>query len=137
MEKISINSIFSQNSSSNGKLDVNTICDTDKKQRDDKIKFSVDKLIQLRQERKKRINMEYDKQYDVCLSKIELANKIGMSEIVFDVPKVVYGVYDYHQYDCLEYIHRKLRHLKFDTIIVSDNQVLISWENIEKNIKNH
>lgn len=137
MDKISINSIFSQNSNSTGKLDVNTICDTNKKQSEDKIKFSVDRLIQLRRERKKMINMEYEKQYDICLNEIELANKIGMSKIAFDVPPVIYGFKDYNQFDCLEYIHKKLLRMKFDTIIVSSSQILISWEDIESNIKNN
>ncbi len=136
MEKISINSIFSQNSSSTGKLDVNTICDTNRKQREDKIKFSVDRLIQLRRERKKIIDMEYEKQYDICLNEIELANKIGMSKIAFEVPLVIYGFKDYHQFDCLEYIQKKLQRMKFDTVIISNSQILISWEDIESNVKN-
>lgn len=133
MDKISIRTLCPQGKTE--QLSVNNIYDTDNKVHQEKVNFSVDELIKLREKRRKRIFVEYGKQYNICLEKITLGNKIGLTEIVYEVPKYVYGHYEYDYVECLKYIGKKLTKEKLDVLYIDDSQILISWHNIEKKVR--
>ncbi len=131
MDRISINNIFNQQNNFQP-LDANNIYDG--MTSNNKIKFDIDRLITLRDERKKKIISHYEKLFNVCLNKISMANEMNKTEIIYDIPRTQYGHPGYNKYDCLEYIEKKIREIKLDVLILDDLKLYISWLNLEENI---
>ena len=132
MDKISINNLFPA-SHDFQPLDVNNLYNTNEQKVKNKINFNIDKLVKLREERKKKILVQYEKVFNMCLSKINLANNLNKTEIVYDVPEAIYGHFDYVIGDCIEYVHEKLKNMDLDTIILNEKSLYISWLYLEEN----
>jgi len=132
MDKISINNIF--NTNDRRVLDVNNIYGQ-QAQSEKKVQFSVDRLIKLREERKAKLYAEYKKQLNICLNRINTANNLNRTEVMYDVPDGLYGHSDYVPGDCLAYIKNKIKGMKLDVVVLSDRSILISWLHLEANLK--
>jgi len=132
MDKISINNLFPA-SHDFQPLDVNNLYNTSDQKIKNKINFNIDKLVKLREERKRKILIQYEKVFNMCLKKINLANNMNKTEIVYDVPEAIYGHFDYVVIDCLEYINSKLKIMDLDTILLSEKSIYISWLYLEEN----
>ena len=134
MDRISINNLF-PSSNNFQPLDVNSLYNINEQRTKNKISFNIDRLVSLREERKKKVFIQYEKIFNMCLNKINLANGLNKNELVYYVPEAVYGYFDYRSNDCLEYIEDKLRNMKLETLILDNTSIYISWENIAKKIK--
>ncbi len=97
--------------------------------------FNLERLIHLREERRVKILAQYEKIYNMVLNKITLANNLNKTELVYEVPDVVFGHYDYNSLDCINYIDIGLKKMFIDTIVLSDKTIYISWLNLDKNIR--
>lgn len=124
MDKISVANLFPTNRFR--PLDVNSLYNTRKQREDNKNNFNIDRLIKLREEKKKKIVEEYEKIYNMCLNKITLANNLGNTEVIYEVPDAVYGKLEYNIVDCIAYIINKLDEMKLDTMIFQKS-IYISW----------
>lgn len=133
MDKISIDVLSSNQNygNSQGNLDVYSICS----KTDNNEKFNVQNLIQTRNDRRQKLLDFYVKIYKICLEKINRANSINKTDIVFEVPDLIFECADYSSAGCLEFIENKLRGLYIDTYKLSRNAVFISWLYIEINMK--
>lgn len=131
MDRISINNLFPSNNDFKP-LDVNSLYNPQEKHVRNKINFNIDRLVNLREERKKKVLIQYERIFNMCLNKINLANNLNKVEIVYDVPEAIYGSFDYNSNDCLEYIDDKLKKLKLDTLILDNKSIYVSWENLAK-----
>jgi len=135
MEKININNLFSQNAqtkvnSSSKSLNIYSLFNRDIPKKDN---FSIDKLINIREKREKKIIKEYRKKYRHCLDKIEETNNLDKYDTVYIVPMAMYDHTDYDPEACIEYIDKKLKKYYMDTLVLSSNKIFISWNNIKKN----
>ena len=135
MDKISISNLF-PTSKDNKPLDVYSLYNTRDQKTKHKINLNIDRLINLREERRKKIFDHYEKIFNMCVNKINLANDLKKIQVVYDVPDGVFGTTEYNMYDCLEYIQQKLKEKHIDSFIISNKSIYISWENLEQNIKN-
>lgn len=135
MDKISINNLFPSDNDFQP-LDVNSLYNTNDQRTKNKINFNIDRLIKLRDERKSKILVQYEKIFNMCLNKITVANNMNKTEVVFNCPSAIYGHFEYNQYDCLEYIEKKIKDMHLDAIILADKTLYISWLNLADNIKN-
>lgn len=132
MDKICINNLF--NGVSEFKpLNVHTIYDIKGNKDTDKVELNIDRLIHLRDERENRILVQYEKIYNTCLHKITTANELNKTSVTYIVPDSVYGYFTYSASDCIKYINAKLEKEKFDTLIMGENIIYISWLNLGKN----
>lgn len=131
MDRISINNLFPSNNDFKP-LDVNSLYNPQEKHVRNKINFNIDRLVNLREERKKKVLIQYERIFNMCLNKINLANNLNKVEIVYDVPEAIYGSFDYNSNDCLEYIDDRLKKLKLDTLILDNKSIYVSWENLAK-----
>jgi hypothetical protein len=79
----------------------------------------------------------YEKIYGMCLDRIVGINKIGGTDVVYDIPVNIFNNYNYkyNKRKCLEYLQNKFRNLHMDTLIISDSSIFISWMNIKENRK--
>ena len=82
-------------------------------------------------ENNKIINIElYEKKYNDCLKKINDAIDLNLKDIFYKVDDNFFGYKDYTSIKCLNYIQQKLRYKKFETFILSKNEIFISWKNL-------
>lgn len=126
MDKINISNLFPTNGNDYQPLDVQSLFSiTEKKQK--KINFNLDKLITLRQERKMKILIQYEKIFNMCLNKISVANNLNKLELLYEVPEAIYGSFEYSSIDCLLYISEKCKKMGLETIILTETSIYISW----------
>ena len=128
MDKINISNIFPDTKIENSKpLDIYSLYHPE----NNKTKIDIERLINLRKERKKKTIEQYDKYFQSCINKIQMANTLGKLSLTYQVPKIVFMYPDYNPYECLEHINRKLEDLKLDTTVVPEFlTIYINWVNI-------
>lgn len=126
MDKISINALFPALDFQ--PLDINSLYNLKPQKIKNQINFNINKLKNLREERKQKILIQYDKILNICLNKINFANNFDKTETIFDIPKALYGYFDYNPLDCAKYIQSKLTDLKLKSVILSNITIYISWE---------
>lgn len=134
MDRISVNSLFPSNYKSE-QLNTNNMFNLREIQDKNKLNFNIEKLIKLRENRKKKIFIHYEKIFNLCLNKIDLANNMNKTETIYEVPNGIYGSFDYKPFDCLEFIEEKLKKMHLDILILNEKTIYISWINLEENIK--
>lgn len=135
---LNVNNLFSNsNYNTSEELNTNNISNyyNNNHNNNNTLKFNIDKLIKLREERKKKVLIHYEKIFNICLNKITLANNMNKTETIYQVPDAVYGTFDYDKYECMQYIEDKLKKMCLDTLILGNNNIYISWINLENNIK--
>lgn len=125
MEKININNLFAPVSKK--PINVNDFINTtNSPDNSAKVGINIDKLINLREERKQKIVLQYDKIFKICINKINMANNLNKTEVIYDVPEVLFGYSNYNINECILYITNKLKESRFDTIILGKS-IYISW----------
>ena len=133
MNNININNIFNfKTSNENSELNIDTITPN---KMSNKISNITDDIIL----NKIKYNNEFEKQklfdlyelkYSECLSKINNAIDINITDIFFQLTSGYFGYKSYNSLNCLEYIQEKLRNKKFNTLIINNTNIFISWKNI-------
>jgi hypothetical protein len=141
MDRININNLFSTNRIATEEipLDVNSLYVNDLPTTK-KIDFSIDNLLSHKKEKKKKVKEYYKKIYNIILKKIQCVNKINdTTDIIYDVPELIFGLKEYNHIECIDYIQTNLRNLyHMDTLKLSNNKsIFISWKNIEENRQKH
>lgn len=128
MEKINIENLFHCTTHDNtGKaLDVKAITQSQKP-------FDTDILIETRERKRKILLNCYIKFYDKCLKKIEIANNVGKTDLLYSVSESIPNFPEYKPIDCIGYIRNKLENDSFDTYIVGNKTIFITWLYIEAN----
>lgn len=91
------------------------------------VDFSVENLINEDLEKKEKAINEYKKIFNLVLKKIKENNKIGIKDIIYEVPVTIFLVPEYDSYKCLQFIEVRLRKYQLNTLIISDNKIFISW----------
>lgn len=133
MDKISISNLF-PTSSDFRPLDVYSLYNTKEQRIQNQLNFNIDRLVKLREEKKNKIFIQYDKIFNMCLKKINRANDLYKTEVIFDIPEGIYGQNDYNPLQCIEYINKKLHDMCLDTLILNKS-IYISWLNLGENLK--
>ena len=136
MDKININNLFvGANAGKSGEINIKNIFDTNDNYSSSSVKVNIDKMISMKEEKKRKAREQYSKIYGICTNKINDAISVGNSELIFDIPYKVPFVIEYSNVECMEYINEKLKDIDMDTILVSDVSIFISWRFIEENMK--
>lgn len=133
MDKININNLFPATTLNDFQpLDVQSLFNLNEQKNRKKINFNMERLIKLREERKNKVLSQYEKVFGFCLNKISLANTLNKLEVVYDVPEAMFGSFEYNSIDCLLYIDNKLKDMGFETLLISNSSLYISWLNLGK-----
>ena len=91
--------------------------------------FLINKIKYNENFEKKKVYELYEVKYNESLMKINNAIDINMTDIFFQVTDAYFGCKLYNPYECLNLIQNKLRKKNFDTLIISNNKIFISWKN--------
>jgi hypothetical protein len=129
---ISVDTLFpdAKMSNANGKIDINTLFG---KTDETDISFNVDKLIErIKKRRETKLNC-YMKMLKYCHTRIIDADNFQETDIIFTTIDVMPNCKEFIPRECIEYISDKLRNEHFDTLIISDTSLFITWNNIELN----
>lgn len=134
MDKININNLFPTTSESDNfkPLDVESLFNLNEQKNRKKMNFNLERLIKLREERKSKILVQYEKVFGFCLNKITLANNLNKLEVVYNLPEAIYGSFEYNVVDCLMYVNDKLKDMGLETLILNESTIYISWVNLGK-----
>jgi hypothetical protein len=91
--------------------------------------FLINKIKYNENIEKKKLQELYEVKYNECLMKINSAIDISMTDIFFQITDAYFGYKIYNSFECLSLIQDKLRKKNFDTLIISNNKIFISWKN--------
>jgi hypothetical protein len=91
--------------------------------------YLINKIKYNEQTEQQKIQNLFDEKYNECLMKINSAIDINITDIFFQVSNGIFGYKLYNPYNCLMYIQEKLRNKNFDTLIINNNKIFISWKN--------
>ena len=91
--------------------------------------FIINKIKYNEITEKKKLKELYDTKYSECLIKINNGIDICITDIFFEITNGYFGYKSYNSRDCLEYIQKKLRKRNFNTLIISNTRIFISWKN--------
>jgi hypothetical protein len=91
--------------------------------------FLINKIKYNEHIEQKKVQDLYEIKYNECLMKINSAIDVNMTDIFFQVTDAYFGCKLYNSYLCLSFIQEKLRNKNFDTLIISNNRMFISWKN--------
>ncbi|AYV75790.1 MAG: hypothetical protein Terrestrivirus3_59 [Terrestrivirus sp.] len=130
MEKLNIQNLFNCQTGNNRTLDVKSIID----KTDDS--FDIKKLVESREQRRKKLVDIYRRTYVNCIKKIDVANSINKTDLLYTIAPLIADLPDYDPRECLKYIDDQLKGLYFDTYIVNATTIFITWLYIEVNINN-
>ena len=127
MDKINIENLFHcKTQSSNKILDVKSIVQNKKS-------FNIDVLIEVREKKRKELLNNYVKYHEKCLQKIEIANNLGKTDLLYTVDQSIADCPEYKSIDCIEFIKNKLEKELFDTYVVNNKTLFITWLYLEAN----
>jgi hypothetical protein len=137
MDRINIDNLFpSSNKHGKKPLDVYSLYHPNEVQKVDENIFSIESLIDVREDKKRRGDVHYEKIYSSCLNRIANANKMNLTDIIYRIPEAIYRCPEYNAEKCLKILETRLRTLYLDTLIVNKNTIFISWLNLASNRKN-
>jgi len=129
MDKISIDNLFPNIKFKNRPLDVYSLYNPKEIKKEDDISYNIQNLRNVREENKRKIEQVYMKVYEDCLKDIIELNKKNKTDMIYDIPLVIFGK-EYDNIDCIKYINKRLIRLNMETIILSGERIYISWSNI-------
>jgi uncharacterized protein YfcZ (UPF0381/DUF406 family) len=130
MEKLNIQNLFNCQTGNNKTLDVKSIIDKSDNS------FNIKKLVESREQRRKKLVDIYRRTYVNCIKKIDVANSINKTDLLYTIAPLIADLPDYDPRECLKYIDDQLKCLYFDTYIVNATTIFITWLYIEVNINN-
>ncbi len=137
MDKINIGNLFGSKhvpeTSEYKPLDVYSLYNHKENKEQRRIEFSVDKLLDEQEDRKRKLVAQYKKIFNLCLNKIMSANKVNQLEIIYDVPKNVYMYPEYSIDECTNFLIERLRKMHMDAFKLADKFVFISWKSVKEN----
>lgn len=96
--------------------------------------FNVNEILKKKELKRLLLLEKYEYFYNLCLEKISNANNAGMSDIIFKVPHGLFSFPDYNCRVCLEYISEKLINSGFNTHILLDTEIFVTWIYLELNL---
>ena len=132
---ISIDELFPLEHNKSGtrgrNLDIDTIFCNTPLNNEPEITFTSDILLDRIKKRRKEILNYYRQMLKYCHKRIESADEDQETDLVFTVIDCIPECSSYDPRNCLEYISLKLREDDFDTHILTDTTMFITWKYLE------
>lgn len=113
------------------RLDIETIFVNTPLNNEPKITFTSSVLLERIKKRRKRKLNYYKQMLKYCHERIENADEDQGTDIMFTIVENIPEFKDFNPRECLEYISIKLREDYFDTTILTDATMFITWKYLE------
>ena len=143
---ISIDGLFPSDAKSGlkgRKMDIDTIYRNTPLSPDPCITFTSNVLLDRIKKRRAEKLVCYMNMLKYCHNRIADADECNDTDIILQVVDDVPEYKNYDSRECVEYISTKLRDDDFDTVILNDNTLFVTWKYLElkcidrENILNH
>lgn len=92
--------------------------------------YVIDKIKSLKRNEITKTNNMYEIKYKECLIKINNSIEIGLTDVIFGVEIAYFGYNKFNSFECIKYIQNKLNSKNFLTMIISNNEIFVSWKNL-------
>jgi hypothetical protein len=134
MDKLNIKNLTQNESYDFKDFDINSLSNVGLANSYDNIlKFNADILIKKRIEKREKLLNIYLKYYKICVEKITQQNNVNKYDLFFNVPNYIVECPEYNGKNCILYIQEKLKNNHFDTFIIENNTIFITWKYLELN----
>ena len=133
-KEISIDNLFPSDNKSGTKgvkLDVESLFSGTPLNHEPEITFSSNILVERTKKRRLERLSCYTNMLKYCHNRILAADEDQGTDIIFSVVESMAECKDYNPYECLEYISIKLREDDFDTTILTNTTMFITWKYLE------
>lgn len=131
---ISVDNLFPSDNKSGTKgkkLDVESLFSNTPLNQEPEITFSATTLLERRQKRRvEKLNF-YRHMLRYCHKRIADADEDQGTDIMFSVVESIPECKDYNSRECLEFISGKLREEDFDTTLLTNTTMFITWKYLE------
>lgn len=97
--------------------------------------FDVKSLIEMKEKIREQKMDVYKKYFNICLQKIKNSSKLGYTDIIYQFPTFELSCSNYDVKECIEYVDSSLKLKFFDTLVMPNNVLFISWYYMELYIK--
>jgi len=98
--------------------------------RNKEIKLNIHNDIKKEKKRELLNNQAYDKIYDLCVEKINIASEFKKTDTLFDIPKGWADCTNYSMLTCADYITNKLKQEKILCTRIHD-KLFITWQHLK------
>lgn len=140
---INVDDLFPSSTNKSGtrgkKMDIDTLFSHTSMNNEPIVTFSSEVLLdKIDRRRKEKLNF-FKQMLNYCHKRINDADDDQTTDIVFTVVDSIPECKNYNPRECLEYISIKLREEYFDTTILTDTTMFITWKYLElkkENIRN-
>ena len=112
-------------------LNINSILINTPLNKEPNISFTSDILLARIKKRRAEKLICYKQMLKYCYDTIDKSDSDQVTDIIFTVVESVAECKDYDPLECLEYISEKLRNEHFDTTILSNTSIFITWKYLE------
>ena len=89
--------------------------------------FDLSVLLNKHTKTYNKIQNTYFNIYSSCLKKIINSNSFGNTDIIINIPFNIIGCPMYVQSDCIVFVEKLLQDNNFNTLILSNSQLFVSW----------
>lgn len=113
------------------KLDVESLFSGTPLNTEPDITFTSDSLIERIKKKRLEKLMCYNNMLKYCHNRIKATDEDQGTDIIFSVVESVPECKNYNPKECLEYISIKLREDDFDTTVLTDTTMFITWRYLE------
>jgi hypothetical protein len=131
----SVDDLFPSESNKSGsrgkRMDIATLFSNASYNGEPDITFSSDILIERRNKRRKEKLNCYMQMLKYCHKRIESVDDDQNTDIIFSVVENIPECKEYDPHECLDFISKKLREEYFDTTILTDTTMFITWKYLE------
>ena len=131
MDKISVDNIFGTYTESEDNI-LNVYNLYEQRKPKHKHILDINKMKKKIEYAKKLVTDEYKKKFEICVGRINLANEMNKTNLIYSIYNDIPMIKNFKCKECIEYINNKLVKKKFNTCILSDTSILISWSDIYK-----
>jgi len=111
-------------------LSVDSLYNTFNIDTTDTFKFDINGLKNKKEEKKKKLYLQYKKILTQCLKKIDMANKFNKSDLIYELPRAIFMLPEYDCKECVKLIDNYLKKMNIEAFILTENSIYISWSDL-------
>jgi hypothetical protein len=112
-------------------MDIETLFSNTSLNTDPEMPFTTEILLERIKKRRVEKLLCYRNMLIYCHKKIVATDEDQGTDLILTMVEIVPECRDYNSRECLEYISSNLREENFDTAILSDTMIFITWKYIE------
>ena len=96
--------------------------------------FNPEDIIERKRFKKEKIINCYEEILNDCLKKVNDFSENDKYDLIYGIPSYIQICKNFNLKDCMNYLENKLNEKYFDTYIIKNCKIFITWKYLENNI---